>query len=109
MSSACGYQCEALPGAEVASWPSCAPSYADLRFDNGTKIAYDIEVYNIPKPKVIAVKDVKHSMASGRIEDPWHTPLWLGLFKSPNHKSGSGPTKAGERWTYAGKDSVEKK
>ena len=71
MSSACGYQCEALPGVEVASWPSCAPSYADLRkqeqcFDNGTKIAYDVEVYGIPKPKVIAVKDVKHSMASAR-------------------------------------------
>ena len=31
MSSACGYQCKALPGVEMASWPSCAPSYADLR------------------------------------------------------------------------------
>ena len=47
MSSACGYQCKALPGVEVASWPSCAPSYADL---NNASDRFNVKPCRLSKP-----------------------------------------------------------
>jgi hypothetical protein len=38
---------------------------AEKRDDNNKKIAYQVEIYGIEKPRVISCADVKHSQGSG--------------------------------------------